>query len=166
MKARRIIPILLLALMLVAASGLEPAAAYFTSHTSSSGGQKLSVDIPSSDPEEEVVDLTKHLVVTNNSDFPVYVRARAYAPGNLSLVISGEGWTLGSDGWYYYAAPIDPQAKTGELLVKIEGVPEDAVDGDSFNVVLVYEVTRVRYNEDGSEYADWDAELIRGEETR
>jgi hypothetical protein len=168
MKARKIIPILLLALMLVAASGLNTATAYFTSHTASSGGQELSIDMPPSEPDEDVdpIEMTKRLTVTNDSKFPVFVRARAYAPDDITLVISGSGWSLGSDGWYYYDSPIDPQAKTAELLVKIENVPADAEDGDNFNVVLVYEVTRVRYNDDGSEYADWDSELIRGEETR
>ncbi|MBR2782734.1 MAG: hypothetical protein IKD93_00830 [Firmicutes bacterium] len=35
---------------------------------------------------------------------------------DLSGYLAGSGWTAGNDGYYYYSAPIAPQASTTELL--------------------------------------------------
>ena len=52
---------------------------------------------------------------------------------------------------------------TDALDVRIENVPDDVDDPSSFNVVIVYETTPVRYHEDGTPYADWEADLWTGQ---
>ena len=68
-------------------------------------------------------------------------------------------WTPGSDGYYYYSDIVNGGEATGGLDIKIGNVPESVEDGSSFNIVVVYETTPVRYDENGKPYADWNATL-------
>ena len=52
--------------------------------------------------------------------------------------------------------------QTDELDIKLSNIPDSAVAGDSFTVVVVYETTPVLYNEDGTPYADWSVTLDSG----
>lgn len=80
----------------------------------------------------------------------------------------------GGDGWWYYdriMAPIIDE-KTGEpgpdvadiLHVGINKVPGTDKDGDSFNVIIVYESAPVQYNADGTALGpkeiDWNSEVV------
>lgn len=95
---------------------------------------------------------------------PVYIRVKAFCGSEYSLVFSDESgkWTPGEDGYYYYSDIVNGGGTTDELLVKIENVPEDVTDADSFNVVVVYESTPVLYREDGTPYADWNSKVNTG----
>ena len=45
--------------------------------------------------------------------------------------------------------------------MKIGNVPEDATEGDKFNVVVIYEAVKVEYNADGSTKApDWSMAAV------
>lgn len=85
-----------------------------------------------------------------------------------------ENWKLGADGeWWYYTklySPVDSgKDEDGDgkndiipaepLHVKIKDVPADetegAMEGDEFNVIIVYEATEVQYDKDGNELT-WD----------
>ena len=83
-----------------------------------------------------------------------------------------ENWKLGADGeWWYYTKLINPAdadadesnedgtATAKPLYVKIKDVPADAtegaMEGDEFNVIIVYEATEVQYDKDGNELP-WD----------
>lgn len=68
-------------------------------------------------------------------------------------MISGEGWTLGEDGYYYYKDMIPAGGSTAnELLVKIDNMDSK----EDFNVVVIQECAPVLYDENGNPYANWD----------
>lgn len=148
-----------LAASLVMTSGLRNAWAYFTTNTNAEGGHAVSLagEVTTVDEEFSFNDWTKHLVVTNTdaTGRSVYVRARAFSGDLYPLVYSGTGWEADDDGYYYYGEILDAGASAEELLVEIQGVPEEVTDPESFNVVVVYETTPVQYDADGNPYADW-----------
>ena len=50
---------------------------------------------------------------------------------------------------------------TDPLIVTITNIPEDPEKGDTFSVTVLYESTPVRYQENGTAYANWDATIQR-----
>lgn len=157
MKTKRSIILALAAVVLVLAVSLPTAWAYFTTYTEAKGGVPLQPWRVETKIKEEVTNWVKHVVIENSEDGgPVYVRARAYSGSIYPLTYTGEGWTDGGDGFWYYDGILNGGEATPELLVKIDGVPKDAVDGQEFNVVVVYETTPVQYDQDGKPYADWN----------
>ena len=107
------------------------------------------------------------MVIENvESSEPVYIRARAFCGSQYTLVYSGEGWTQGSDGYYYYGNIVNGGASTGRLDIRIENIPADPEEMERFNVVVIYESTPVKYHEDGSPYTveetDWSELLDTG----
>lgn len=140
---------------------------YFTANASASGGLKLNLG-PKTEITEKVPDShTKQLTVTNDADsVPVYVRAQAFVGTEYkdSLNYSGEGWSKSGD-YYLYADLVDPGESTTVLKVTFTE-PENAKDGDTFNVIVVYEATPVQYDDSGNVIpaasADWDVILDTG----
>lgn len=120
---------------------------------------------------EEFSAWTKHVTVVNDqNNQPVYVRIKAFSGSMYQLTFLDDTgfWTPGSqkvgdkwvsDGFYYYNKILYPGQTTEECLIRIENVPADVVDGDGFNVVVIYETTPVQYDEDGNPYADWSLTL-------
>ena len=163
MKKRMILPAALVALI-IACAVIQPAMAYFTAYTTAQGTATISLGPKTKIEEPEVTDWEKHVVITNDPEGNVdcYVRAKAFAGGDLTLTYTGEGWTDGGDGWWYYDTILAPGDKTEELLVKIDGVPEDAVEGDSFNVAVVYESAQVLYENGVAQPGDWEMKPITG----
>ena len=95
--------------------------------------------------------------ITNTGSQPCYVRVKAFCGGQYTLTYSGEGWTAGADGYWYYDAIVPAGAKSGELDIAIGNTP--AGEADAFNVIVVQEATAVRYRADGTPYADWSETL-------
>lgn len=148
-----------LAVVLVLTASLGSAWAYFTASTEASGGYKITLNTGVT-PDESFSDWTKHVTVTANEDsMPVFVRAIAYAGSQYKLDYLGEDWELGADGYYYYKNVLNASESTSELLIAIGNVPDDALVGDAFNVIVKYESTPALYNEDGTITADWNAVL-------
>lgn len=152
---------------LVLTSGLRNAWAYFTTNTNAEGGHAviLAGEVTTIDEEFSFNDWTKRLVVTNTDETgrSVYVRARAFSGDLYPLAYGGTGWEAGDDGYYYYGEILDAGGSTQELLVEIQGVPEEVTDPESFNVVVVYETTPVQYDAEGNPYADWQL-ILEAEE--
>ena len=140
------------------------ALAYFTTYTDAAGVKTIVLGPETEIEEPSVTDWTKTVQISNTGEAPVYVRAIAYAPEGMTLTYSGTGWTAGSDGYWYYGSIVEAGAKASDLLVKIGNVPEDAVEGDDFNVVVLYEATPVQYDEAGAAYADWTLTIDQDEE--
>ena len=137
------------------------AMAYFTTYTEAAGGVELELGFTETIPHEEVTDWTKHIRIENTGNYDCYVRVRAFAGSAYTLQYSGENWAPGTDGYYYYDEIVPAGGSTGTLDIMIEG----AVDGQSFNVVVVQECTPVQYDEDGSPYADWNVIADSSEES-
>lgn len=152
-----------LAVSLTLSAGAGSAWAYFTTYANASGGYTLSLGDKTT-VSEDFSSWTKHVVITSQTDSqPVYVRAKAFCGSDYELIYSGSNkWSPSNDGYYYYSDILNGGASTDALDVKIENIPEEVKDGDSFNVVVIYETTPVRYHEDGTPYADWSATLKTG----
>ncbi|MCI8402042.1 MAG: hypothetical protein HFI38_08170 [Lachnospiraceae bacterium] len=147
------------ATLLIAGAGIGSAMAYFTTYVTAEGGKTLHLG-DSTTIREEFDSWQKRVVIVSDPESePVWVRAVAFAGDIYVLNYSSadESWTRGEDGYYYYNTILSGGESTKELLVKIEGVPEDAKD---FNVVVVYECTPVRYDADGAPLeADWSRKV-------
>ena len=150
----------LLALVLILGATIRPALAYFTTYTRAKGGYTIH-QTATTTINEEFSDWTKSLTVTNTEGKPVYVRARAFGGSLLNLQYSGDGWTDGGDGWWYYSGALAEGQSAATLLVKIDNIPK-AQEGTGFNVAVVYESTPVLYRTDGTAYADWTMILDKG----
>lgn len=140
-----------------------PAIAYFTAHAEAEGTVEITLG-SNTLIEEPTVDLDnweKHVVITNEGPESVFVRARAFAGSKFKLDYEGEGWSDGKDGYWYYSEILPDGGESAELVVKIGNIPEGAVEGDSFNVVVIYEAVKVEYNADGSAKApDWSMAAV------
>ena len=149
-----------LALAAVMTAGIGQAWAYFTTYAQAEGGYPIHLG-GRTDITEEFSDWTKHVAVTSDPESaPVYVRVRAFSGSLYTLEYSAEvggDWTPGDDGYYYYNKILNGGETTTGLNVSIGGIPEDAEDGDKFNVVVIYESTPVLYDDRGEAYADWNA---------
>lgn len=151
--------LLIVAIALILVTYTNGISAYFTTYTEAMGGYIVHVG-DDTDIYEQFSNWTKRVTVVSGADAqPLYVRARAFAGDEYTLLYSGTDWTLGEDGYFYYSKILYPGEETKELLIRIEDIPEDAVPGDSFNVEVIYETSPVLYDENGNPYADWSVTL-------
>ena len=142
------------AAVLILTAGIGKASAYFTTYARAAGGYRINIDYDT-EIEEKFSDWKKRVVIKNkDGSQPVYVRARAFCGEEYSLTYSGDKWTLGKDGYWYYNDILYGGSQTAELVVKIDKIPE-GVEEAELNVVVIYEYTPVKYNQDGKPYADW-----------
>lgn len=172
-RVAKIALIAVVAMLLLAAlmATVGVTSAYFTTYASAKG----SIPIILQEETQITEDLdgnTKVVTIENGENSrPVFVRVKAFSGSTYPLEFSGSSWVLGDDGYYYYSNAdkslkvLDPGSKTdngNELRVSIQ-FPKDSVDGDNFNVVVIYETTPVLYNADGTTYADWTVILDNGD---
>lgn len=89
----------------------------------------------------------KNVNVTNNSSYPVYVRATYVAywvsdtDGSVLPEIAGvqgtingsKKWVLKDDGYYYYNEILAPNATTENLIDEIIAVPAVKPNGDTYD---------------------------------
>lgn len=135
--------------------------AYFTTYADAEGEREIMLG-NDTDIEEEVNDLTKHIVIANNEDSqPVYIRVKVFwAEGahvdtvNIGPADSNDSrWSEGTDGFWYYSEIVEPGQSTAELTALI------TVKGDKkpdFNVVVVSESTPVIYENNSPRPMDWE----------
>ena len=173
---KKIVFLLALSVLLVTAITMNSTLAYFTTYVEAKGGKILDLS-GGPNMEEDFGQWTKRVVITNDGQ-PVFVRVKAFAGSDIKLEYDGSGWGKNpydaNDDYYYYQGekPDEPRyaivqqdSETTELLIQIT-LPEkyvEAAEGDSFNVIVIYETTPVRYDDDGNPYADWSALLEGGE---
>ena len=168
MKRRKLLILGAAALILVLSTGIGTAWAYFSTYSEAEGGYRLhlarqrEVEI-----EEEFSQWTKRISLKNEEGkSPVYVRAKVFAPTMQSVSYLNESgkWSLGEDGYYYYSDVLKGGESTEELLARIGNVPGAPEEGESFNVVVVYESVPVNYRADGTPYAYWNGAAETGGE--
>lgn len=164
------------AVMLVMSAAMGTAWAYFTTYTMARGGVVLHLGHEET-VEEKFSGWQKTLNISSTADSrPVYIRAHAFC-AEYDVTYTGDHWTtetVDGETWAYYVPDsktlqpgTDLAAAGDELKVVINDVPvstEDGVkDGDSFNVIVVYETTEVQYDENGeplsSTQADWNGKV-------
>ena len=160
MKNKKTILLAVLAAVIILAAGTKGTWAYFTTYASAHGGITLQ-RMTEIEIHERVGELEKNISLTaDEGSAPAYVRARAYTGSDYTLAYSGEGWTDGGDGWWYYNEPLAGGETTSELNAKITVGPEDPDPGDNVNIAVIFESTEVLYEkqEDGTfkPYANWN----------
>ena len=169
----------LLALVLIVCAMVQPALAYFTANTQADG--KIPIYFERKTTIEEKVDGMHKAVTIKNTGgdhpeyaVPVWVRARAYVGQEYLqyLEVSGDRWSEGSGGWWYYAVPVPVGESAAVLNVALVDMPVDNGVEHQFkdiNVAVVYESITTYYNEDGSfrpyTAADWTKPLDTGTAT-
>ena len=144
-----------LAVLLLLGAHMSSAYAYFTAYTQAEGGFPIHLG-GKGEIEEKFVNWTKKLVIRADADSqPVFVRAKAFSAYDLTYD-EAEGWSTESDGFAYYADPIEAGGSTSELNIHIDNVPQtDVKEGETFNVVVIYEMTPALFDAEGNPYADW-----------
>ena len=154
--------ILALSLILVIAAAAGTSIAYFTTYVAAKGSQTIKLG-NHTEITEEYDDFIKYLTIHNDasSGEAVFIRAKAYADDSVKISYSDyDGkWNPGDDDFYYFADPVAPGKDASVLKVNITETPQNPEEGDTFNIVVLYEATAVRYREDGTAYADWNSTL-------
>lgn len=159
------------ALVMVAASGVAPAMAYFTDSHTASGMVTLSLGDSKVVPDEDFdPSYNKLITISNTGSFEVMVRVKAIYGSNCTVTLdrtSSTGWSYDeSDGYFYYASPLAGKNEDADggvtsqlklIVAAKEGVTDD------FNVIIVEEAAKVYY-ENGVAKADWN-QTISNEET-
>ena len=155
-----------IAVMLVLSATMGTAWAYFTTYASAKGGVTLRMG-HEDEITEEFNSWRKNLTITSTEDSrPVYVRARGFCAEYDLTYSESQNWTPVGD-WMYYTKILPPGGEADTLVVRIHDVPknvtEGAKDGQSFNVIVVYESTEIQYDENGDpvtpENANWDGKV-------
>lgn len=151
---------------MIAGAGIGKTWAYFTTYTEAAGGYTIHLG-DQTEITENFTNWTKHVVIASEEDSePVYFRVQAFCGSQYVLQYSGEGWSRGADGYYYYGNAVSGGASTASLDLKINNIPEDPEELECFNVVVIYESTPVRYHEDGTPFSvhetDWSTVLDNG----
>ena len=146
------------AALVISASAVKPALAYFTA-TASVEGYTKALKIGDTPPElkEEIDGMIKKITITNTGDYDIFVRATAITPDNWTIDFTEtEGWVQEGD-YYYYTSPLAPNESTATQLT-LDIIPKEVQQEydvpDSFNVVIVQEATKVYYDESGKPIPD------------
>lgn len=169
-----------LAAALVLGATLAPAAAYLTGNDEAQGRVPVGPLTSVVRIDEDVEQLKKSITLTNEKNDPdnpdavsgpVYVRMRAYTGPKYEkklVYTRGDGWSDAADaeGWWYYGPILQDKESTTPFGVELVDLPEGTLltEGDSVNIVIVYEYTPVLYDEAGNAYANWDLVLKVGGE--
>lgn len=156
------------ALGMTAALTIQSSMAYFTTYVSGGGSHPVTLGAQT-EIHEDVIDMTKHIVIRNTSETSdCYVRVKAFCADPFGITYTDAGdkngsWSAGEGDFWYYSDILAPGETTGTLYAKIE-VPGD-YDRDDFNVVVIQECAPVLYDEEsGSPYADWSMKYSDYEE--
>ena len=168
-KCRKKIGILIAVLAaLVLSASIGTTMAYFTTYTRAVGGQKLHLGY-STTVTESFSEKAKHVVVSNDetSASAVFVRVKGFSAQALTYnsnqdphwaATAPEGSITNGEGYWYYLLPVDPGKSTSQIDISIT-FPGTPKEDDSFNMIVIYESTPVKYKEDGTPYADWTTVL-------
>lgn len=165
------------ALVLLVSVNLPRAMAYFTTCVAAEGGYPVTLS-SNATIEEEVEDMTKHIVLSNTGQCDCYVRVKVFSGSQFTIQYAGAVddekkpyWNFKETDGYWYYRDIVPKGKETEVLqAKIE-VPKDWKE--TFDIIVIQECTPVLYEADGTPYADWEHNIdtktdigtIEGEET-
>ena len=155
---KRTIFLLALSVALTLVTSIDSVLAYFFSYAHAAGGYTIELGA-NTHLEEDFFNKGKHVIITNDPDSqPVYVRVKAFAGSACELTYTDESglWSLCEDGYYHYGEILEAGKSTAELIINISNFPSGAKEGESFNVVVIYETSSVVYEEDGTAHSDWD----------
>lgn len=135
---------LLIAVTLLTVLALPAAAfAYFTDYEGAWGGAVLRLE-GETQLHETAEDDKKTISVENIGETDVIVRVAVY--GDYLETVSGDGWVHAQgDDWYYYDKILTPGDVTTDLVAAID-TSSAKEDGHDFQIVVVHESERVKYD--------------------
>lgn len=166
-----------LAVILVLGAGIHNIWAYFTTYAEAQGGYVIELG-DKTEIKEEFADWTKKVVIRSSEDSqPVFVRAKVFCEStlvdDLVYMYADTDWKYDEESeYFYYQHILTAGQETSELQIKInlkketDPITGEIIEneiGDNFNVVVIYECTPVRYDENGTPYADWDSQVSQDE---
>lgn len=135
------------------------ALAYFSDKTVASGEHPLTLGY-STEVEENMDGLDKHITITNTGDTEVMVRVQLfYSNANgVDVSVEGSGWTgNGAESAPYvwnYDQVLAPGASTSELVAKVSA--DAKLLQTNFDVIVVSQSSPAVYDADGNPYGyDW-----------
>ena len=150
------------AVSILAAGAGTAAYAYFTSYALTDGTYPIAIG-DKTRITETFSAWTKHVRITADDDSgPVYIRAKALHSDAYGVEYADPDgmWEYdNADGFWYYKSIVYAGETTTELTVHVTGVPDDIDDPLGFGIAVIYEHTPVRYQEDGTPYADWGQKI-------
>lgn len=149
MKKRQLV-LFALAIALVLCSTIGTSFAYFTTYVTAKGGYVIQASPTITEP---VIDKAKNITITNSAGAsPIFVRVKVLCGEEFvsALTVEGDGWSEGSDQYYYYGTPLNGGESTTVLLAKIGDLPERIKDSEDFNIIVVYESVLAVYDSQGN----------------
>ncbi len=155
MKRNRIFGLLtVLALVMIVSQSAASSMAYFTTYVTAKGGRTISYESVKPGVEEEYENYVKSIQARNDGNMDCYARVKVLAGAEFGISYESDSgkWSQGDDGYWYYSDILPAGALSDVLKASIQ-VPEELEQ--SFDVVVAVEATPVRYQEDGTPYADW-----------
>ena len=148
-----------IAVLLVLAVTVPAAMAYFSTYVRVKGGVPVTLGESTQFKEERTPGGGKHVVVTaSEGSDPVFVRVTAFAPSDMEDLVkyTGEGWTEGDGGFWYYSKALNG-GESAAIDIDVDTEALDArSDRDTFDLVVVYEYVAAKTDANGNLYADWD----------
>lgn len=155
------------ALVVIGATSIKPAMAYFTDSHQASGTVTVHLGDLEITPKEDAKEWVKDITVTNTGDYDVFVRVKAICGSQYGVKFtSGNDWSYNADdGYYYYNKMLAKKDVSSVLKLTIE--PPKGLDYDTFNVVIVQEAAKAVYakDENGNKtdklVAAWDDVIMK-----
>ena len=143
------------------------ALAYFTDYEDAYGGAVLKLG-GETEIDEGSDTRNKHVVILNTGETNVIVRAAIFGnEGEKYLTVTpGNGWTMGSDGFYYYSKVLKPEEQTSAIdaVLKTEWEKgEDHPDLTDMEITVVHESAQAIFNIESQKLAapeGWDAAAV------
>lgn len=155
---KRIKILAFLTLLLIFCVSVTSAMAYFSTYVTAESGKVIQLGESVDFHEEKTVGGGKHVVITaeKGSD-PVFVRVTAFVPSDVegTYRYSGENWTQGKDGYWYYGSPIK-DGESASIDITIDQVELEKTGRESFDLVVIYEYVPAKFS-GGKLIADWNA---------
>lgn len=155
------------ALVVIGATSIKPAMAYFTNSHQAVGTVTVHLGDLEITPNENAKEWTKEITVQNTGDYDVFVRVKAICGSQYSAnLASGDGWSYSeNDGYYYYSDLLAKDATSSVLKLTI--TPPEGLENDTFNVVIVQEAAKAVDEKDadgnktGKLVAAWDEAIMQ-----
>lgn len=166
---RSIMFMVFLALIMIAAASVPGTLAYFTAYATAKGGVPITLGAKTK-VKEEFKNWEKSIQIENTGETDCYVRVKIIAASQFQITATGNHWTDGGDGYWYYSEVLPTGLVTEDELKASITVAKEVKT--SFNVVIVQECIPVSYDENGEPtgvlQADWNQakQVVQEEEMK
>lgn len=136
--------------------------AYYTDTSRAEGSVPFKAPVSTTEIEETVDGLNKHLTVRNEGNVPAAVRVKfVYAESNTNVAVSVPAgatvgnWVAGTDGWFYYTLPLSAAGLEGDATSMLIGSVSfnDKAPADAKVIALQESTDDFKRTEDGSKVA-------------